>query len=443
MQVRALSYFDDKGGTVVEVRDSLKDSWREFMKWGFDDSGNILSFSPDGNSLYMTSSVNENTEKLFKVNLKSKEMDLLAQDDMYDISHEALVNPISNELEAVGVYREKFEWIPISSQIKTDLAFLQKKGEETKVLSRDLKDQNWIVVHLADNHPSHFSLYDRKAKDLKFLFSAKPEIEKYKLAKMEPVSFTARDGMKIHGYLTLPLGKNKKNIPTVLLVHGGPWVRDKWQHNSYAQWLSNRGYATLQINYRGSTGYGKDYLNAGNKEWAGKMHTDLLDGKEWMISKGYSDPKKVAIFGGSYGGYATLVGLTFTPEEFCCGVDIVGPSNLITLLETIPPYWGPLRSIFDNRLGSLDSEKEFLKSISPLFKVDQICKPLLIAQGANDPRVKQSESDQIVKVLKDKNKEVEYMLFEDEGHGFKRPENQFKFIEAAEAFLEKHLKNIQ
>jgi dipeptidyl aminopeptidase/acylaminoacyl peptidase len=256
---------------------------------------------------------------------------------------------------------------------------------------------------------------------------------------MSPISFTARDGMKLHGYMTLPVGTEAKNLPMVLLVHGGPWARDSWGLNPTVQWLANRGYAVMQLNYRGSTGYGKQYLNAGNRQWSKKMHTDLLDAKQWMIDQGYVDPNKVAIYGGSYGGYATLVGLTFTPDEFCCGVDIVGPSNLVTLLQTIPPYWAPLKVKMELRVGYLETDLEFLKECSPLFKVDQIKKPLLIAQGANDPRVKQSESDQIVQAMREKKLPVEYLLFSDEGHGFARPENRLKFSAAAENFLMKYL----
>ena len=441
LQVKALAFYDAKGGTVVQVRDSLKDPWKDFMQWNAEDQGSILGFSPDHQSLYITSNVGEETEKLFQVNLQTKEKKLLAGDAKYDLSGIVLEHPTTHELEAVGVQRERFEWIAIDPKIKQDLAALQSRNDDFRVISRDLKNEYWVIMTSADNHPNHFSLYNRTTKEKQFLFSENPQIEKYTLSKMHPISFTAKDGMLLHGYLTLPQNKKAKNLPTVLMVHGGPWVRDTWGYSSYVQWLASQGYAVLQINYRGSTGYGKAYLNAGNKEWAGKMHTDLLDGKAWMIDQGYTDPRKVAIFGGSYGGYATLVGLAFTPDAFCCGVDIVGPSNLVTLLETVPPYWGPMKSIFTIRLGSLETDKAFLESISPLFKANQIIRPLLIAQGANDPRVKQAESDQIVEVMRKEGKPVEYLLFPDEGHGFKRPENKIKFISAAEEFLDKYLKN--
>jgi dipeptidyl aminopeptidase/acylaminoacyl peptidase len=245
--------------------------------------------------------------------------------------------------------------------------------------------------------------------------------------------------MTIYGYLTLPVGLELMNLPMVLNVHGGPWGRDTWGLDSEAQWLANRGYAVLQINFRGSTGYGKAYVNAGDREWAGKMHDDLIDGKNWAVKQGYADPNKVCIMGGSYGGYATLVGLTFTPDEFSCGVDIVGPSNLVTLLSTIPPYWTPIKSLFKRRVGDVETEQDFLKSRSPLFKAERIKVPLIIGQGANDPRVKQAESDQIVEAMRKNGKTVEYIVFPDEGHGFARPENRLKFYAAAEAFLAKYL----
>ena len=225
----------------------------------------------------------------------------------------------------------------------------------------------------------------------------------------------------------------------VLNVHGGPWARDIWGYNPEAQWLANRGYACLQVNFRGSAGYGKEFLNAGDKEWGGKMHDDLVDAVNWAIERGIADPEKVAIYGWSYGGYAALVGATFTPDLFCCAVDASGISNLVTWIETVPPYWSTLLATLHQRVGNPETEREFLKSRSPLFKVDQIKIPLLIAQGANDPRVKQAEAEQIVQAMKEKGIEYEYMLFPDEGHGFARPENRLKFYAAAEKFLAQHL----
>jgi dipeptidyl aminopeptidase/acylaminoacyl peptidase len=256
---------------------------------------------------------------------------------------------------------------------------------------------------------------------------------------MKPISYLSRDGLTIHGYLTTPVGIPAKNLPTVLLVHGGPWARDTWGYDPMVQWLANRGYAVLQVNFRGSTGYGKKFLNAANREWAGKMHDDLIDGVNSIVQRGIANPKKIAIMGGSYGGYATLVGLTFTPDVFAAGVDIVGPSNLLTLLNSVPPYWEPMRAMFSHRVGDTEKEADFLKSRSPLFFADQIKAPLLIGQGANDPRVKQAESEQIVAAMRKANKPVEYILYTEEGHGFARPANRLHFYAKAEEFLGKYL----
>jgi dipeptidyl aminopeptidase/acylaminoacyl peptidase len=238
--------------------------------------------------------------------------------------------------------------------------------------------------------------------------------------------------------LTLPAGVEAKGLPMVLLVHGGPWARDSWGYDAQAQWLANRGYAVLQVNYRGSTGFGKKFLHAGDREWARKMHDDLLDAVDWAVKQGYTDPRKVAIMGGSYGGYAALVGAAFTPDTFACAISMVGPSNLVTLLRSIPPYWEPMKKLFSVRVGDLEDEA-FLKSRSPLFRADKIRIPMLIAQGANDPRVKQAESEQIVEAIRKAGKPVEYLLFKDEGHGLARPQNRMKYYAAAEAFLGKHL----
>jgi dipeptidyl aminopeptidase/acylaminoacyl peptidase len=235
------------------------------------------------------------------------------------------------------------------------------------------------------------------------------------------------------------VGPPPKDLPLVLDVHGGPWGRDSWGLNPDSQWFANRGYAALQINVRGSTGYGKAFLNAGDREWGGKMHDDLIDAVRWAVDQGIADPKRIAIYGGSYGGYAALAGATFTPDAFRCAVDIVGPSNLITLIQTIPPYWQPMISQFYRRVGNPDVDEEFLKARSPLFHVDKIQIPLLIAQGANDPRVKQAESDQIVDAMRERGIPHEYLVFPDEGHGFAKPENRIKFYAAAERFLAEHL----
>ena len=268
-----------------------------------------------------------------------------------------------------------------------------------------------------------------------------PKLDDAPLATMTPIEFTARDGMKINGYLTLPVGVPDKNLPLVLFVHGGPWGRDSWGFNPYAQLLANRGYAVLQINFRSSTGFGKKFLHAGDREWGLTMQNDLTDGVKWAVNQGVADPKRVAIFGGSYGGYAALAGAAFTPDLYRCAVDECGPSNLFTLLASLPPYWEVMRSIFFTRVGNPDDpkDKELLTAASPLFSADKIKVPMLVGQGANDPRVKPAEAEQIVDAIAKHRGNAVYVLYTDEGHGFVRPENRLDFTARMEKFLADNL----
>ncbi len=440
LQIRAASAFTPDGGTVVRLRANASSPWKEFQRWSGDESfGGVEDFTPDNKGVLLISSVGANASRLLEVELATGKSTVVAEDAQYDVGG-VMINPKTKKLEAVEFVRARRDWMLIDKSLQADFDALRKtRDADFNIISRDLADKTWLASFVSDDAPVYYYAFDRAAKKATLLFSNQPALEKYKLAKMRPISFKTRDAMTIYGYLTLPVDVPPKSLPLVLVVHGGPWGRDTWGLNGLAQWLANRGYAVLQINFRGSTGYGKAYLNAGDREWAGKMHTDLIDGKNWAVQQGYADPKKVCILGGSYGGYATLVGVAFTPDEFTCGVDIVGPSNLVTLIRSIPPYWIPIKALFDKRLGKVDTEEEFLKSRSPLFKADQIKVPLLIGQGANDPRVKQAESDQIVAALRKNNKPVEYIVFPDEGHGFARPENRLAFYAAAEQFLARHL----
>lgn len=437
--VRASQAMLPDGSQEIRVRENASAEWKSFQRWDADETlGGVAGFTPDGRGLLLISSVDANTSRLLEVDIASGTAKIVAEDPIYDVGG-MMEHPQTHELQAVCFARAKVEWDAFDPGVRADFELLASSHRgEISVESRDYADSQWVVEYSSDDAPAQYYLFHRPSKRLEFLFAARPALAEYELAKMEPVSFPARDGLMLHGYLTMPIGHSGA-APMVLLVHGGPWARDVWGYNSLAQLLANRGYAVLQVNFRGSTGYGKEFLNAGDREWAGKMHLDLLDAKQWAIAEGHADPAKIAIMGGSYGGYAALVALTFTPDEFCCAVDIVGPSNLVTLLESIPPYWAPMRSLFDKRVGHLESEADFLKSISPLFKANRITRPLLIGQGANDPRVKQPESDQIVKAMRDNGKPVEYIVFEDEGHGFQRPENSLRFFAATEQFLAKYL----
>ncbi len=438
LQIRVADIVTPDGGGLIRVRDNPKAPWRELLKWGPTENGGTIGFTPDNKSLRVITTVGANAARLTEVDIATGKSKVVAEDAQYDVGG-ILAHPKTKKLEAVQYIRARQEWKVLDPAIQADIDAIRKvRDGDFNIGSRDLEDKTWLVSYIEDDAPVYYYAFDRATKKATLLFSNRPKLEQYKLAEMKPISFESRDGKVIHGYLTLPLGKSR-NVPLVMNVHGGPWGRDMWGLNSEAQWLANRGYGVLQVNFRGSTGYGKAFLNAGDREWAGKMHDDLIDAKKWAVQQGYADPKKVCIYGGSYGGYATLVGLTFTPDEFLCGVDIVGPSNIVTLIKSIPPNWTPVKAIFARRVGNVDTEEEFLKSRSPLFKADQIKAPLLIAQGANDPRVKQAESDQIVAAMRKNSKPVDYYVFPDEGHGFARPENRLAFYSAAEQFLAKHL----
>jgi len=437
LQVRAATAATADGGWDLLVRDATDQPWQTIRHWGPEDQGSAVSFSPDSKTLYIRGSHDANASRLLALDLTTGQETVMAEDPQYDVGG-ILVHPVRREIQAVSFYKEKLEWQVLDPSITADFAVLaQIHRGEFSVVSRDLADTNWLVAYTTDDGPVYYYTYDRNSKSSTLLFSNQPKLEGLPLVPMQPVSFEARDGLPLHGYLTTP--KGAKTIPTVLLVHGGPWARDTWGYSPIVQWLANRGYAVLQVNFRGSTGYGKAFLNAGNREWAAKMHDDLVDSVNWIVSQEVADPVRIAIMGGSYGGYATLVGLTFTPDVFAAGVDIVGPSNLITLLQSIPPYWAPMKAMFEQRVGNLETEAEFLKSRSPLFFAHQIEKPLLIGQGANDPRVKQAESEQIVSAMRQANRPVEYLLYTDEGHGFARPDNRLHFFAKAEEFLAKYL----
>ena len=437
LQVRGAEATTPDGGSIIRVRDTVKSPWRDLHKMGPDESqGGVMGFTPDNKAVLVSSSVDANAARLLQIDIATAKQTVISQDPQFDVSGIAQ-DPKTHKLQAVLFMRARRDWKVLDPAVQADFDAIRKvRDADFSIGARTLDDKKWVVTYITDNGPVYWYLYDRPTKKATVLFSNQPKLEQYTLSKMQPVEFKARDGMNIYGYLTLPAGKTAKNLPMVVFVHGGPWGRDVWGYERYAQWLANRGYAVFQINFRASTGYGKQYLNAGDKEWGVKMHYDLLDGKQWAIKQGYVDPKKVCIMGGSYGGYATLAAVAFTPDEFACGVDIVGPSNLNTLLKTIPPYWTTIKSTFDKRMGT---DPEFLKSRSPLFKADQIKVPLLIGQGKNDPRVNQAESDQIVEAMRKNNKPVEYYVFPDEGHGFARPVNNMAFNAATESFLAKTL----
>ncbi len=426
------------------------EGWETFFEVGTEDNLSTapIGFDKTGGTLYMRDSRERNTSALVGIDMATGEARVIAEDPRADVGR-ALIHPTENTVQAVRADYTRGDWRVLDPQVQGDFDALKAVQDGDFVItSRTLDDRVWMVAFSDDSGPTQYYRYDRGAKQAHYLFSNRKALDGVELAPMHPRVIKSRDGLDLVSYLTLPIGadadadgKPEQALPMVLFVHGGPWARDRWGYNSFHQWLANRGYAVLSVNYRGSTGFGKEFLNASNREWAGKMHDDLIDAVEWAIEEGVADPEKVAIAGGSYGGYATLVGLTFTPERFACGVDIVGPSNMITLLNNVPPYWRPMMPAMNQRVGDHKTVegRRYLRSISPLTHVDEIVRPLLIGQGANDPRVNQVESDQIVEAMLAKDLPVTYVLYPDEGHGFRRPENSLSFTAVAEAFLSQHL----
>jgi dipeptidyl aminopeptidase/acylaminoacyl peptidase len=315
--------------------------------------------------------------------------------------------------------------------------------DEIVITSTNEAEDRFIIRTFSDRTLGNYYYYDTKLGKVEQIAEVSPWLKKEHLAEMKPIQYTTRDGLVIQGYLTLPKGREPKKLPVVINPHGGPWARDVWTFNPEVQFLANRGYAVLQMNFRGSTGYGRKFWEASFGQWGLKMQDDITDGVNWLIEQGIADPKRIAIYGGSYGGYATLAGITFTPDLYACGIDYVGVSNLFTFLGSIPSYWEPYRKMLYEMVGDPNKpeDKKRLEATSPVFHVQRIKAPLLIAQGAKDPRVNKNESDQMVEALRKRGVEVQYILKEEEGHGFNNEENKFEFYRAMEEFLAKHLQN--
>jgi dipeptidyl aminopeptidase/acylaminoacyl peptidase len=437
------------GGNEIFKPDG-RGGWKSYFKIKQEDmmTTSILGFNKSGSKIYMTDSRNRNTAALTILDLKTDKSEVIAEDPKADISN-IIVHPSKQTIQAASVNYLRTRWKILDKDIEEDLKYLNGLVDGDLIItSRTYDDKYWTVAFNVDNGPIPYYFYDRANKKAHFMFYNRKALEGLQLAKMYPLEIKSRDGLNLVSYLTLPPWTDKKlnghpeePLPMVLFVHGGPWARDSWGYNPYHQWLANRGYAVLSVNYRGSTGFGKKFLNAAIHEWAGKMHNDLIDAVNYSIKEGIARKDKIAIMGGSYGGYATLVGLTFTPDVFACGVDIVGPSNLKTLLSSIPPYWAAFFKVFATHIGDPATEEgnKLLEERSPINYVDRIKKPLLIGQGANDPRVKQAEADQIAKAMQKKGLPVTYVLYPDEGHGFARPANKLSFNAVTDLFLGQYL----
>ena len=468
--IRAATAFDpNDGSTIIRVRQPPDRAgsdrpWTDVQRWPFAQSSMfgqmngasaVAGFTPDGRGLYVASSMGSDKVRLLTLDaVTGRQIAVVAEDAQSDVEADplalggaqpaVLISPATHLPQAVLFDHLKPEWKAIDASARDDFETLARARRGwIQILSRSRDDRLWVVAHVADNGPRVFSLYDRTTRRLDQLFVDNSALEKLQLAEMKPVQLRARDGLGLVAYLTLPAGipdAAAKGLPMVLFTHGGPWARDIWGFDPVPQWLANRGYAVLQVQFRGSTGFGREFLNASTGQWGvGAMQHDLTDAAAWAVRQGIADPKRVAIMGYSYGGYATLAGLAFTPELYACGVDIVGPSDVAALFASLPDSWAPVKKRWVLRVGDAEHDEALNHRISPLYHVDRIRAPLLIGHGANDPRVKIAASDRIVAALRAKSLPVTYVVYPDEGHGFGRPENNLDFFGRADEFLGKCL----
>jgi dipeptidyl aminopeptidase/acylaminoacyl peptidase len=459
--VRAATAFDPKTGeTILRVRNSASSPWRTLLRWPFEEStmfgqingGTLVaSFAPDGNSLYVVSATGSDTARLVRVDAESgRELEVVASDPRSDVavdpgaftdySPQILFGPETHAIQAVGFEYLERSWKVLDPALGRELDSLAKDHPGFLTIeSRDRADSVWIVSQASTERPPRYFLFDRASKTTRPLFESQPELDRYTLASPRGVVITARDGMRLTAYLTLPPGVAPKGLPLILLPHGGPWYRDDWGFDPLVQLLANRGYAVLQVNFRGSTGLGKRFLNAGNHEFGLGMQEDLMDGVRWAIREGTADPKRIGVLGGSAGGYATLRAITEAPEVFASAVDLVGPSDLKVLFSSMPAYWGPVKARWIRRIGDVEADDALNRRLSPLYHADRIRAPLLVGQGAHDPRVNIANSDLIVKAARAHGVPVTYIVYPDEGHGFARPENNLDFFGRVEEFLAKSL----
>jgi dipeptidyl aminopeptidase/acylaminoacyl peptidase len=437
----------DGVNNTLLYRDSEDDAFRPLVTTNFRESVSPLLFTFDNQRLYVSSNRGRDKAALFEFDPQTaQEGELVFAHDEVDVSslrYSRVRRVLTHAMYTSSkTFRHFFD--AQTEQLFADLSS-QLPGQEVHILSRTRNERRMIVKTSGDRTAGAHYLYDADSGKLVSLGELKPGIDPADMAEMKPITFVSRDGLRLHGYLSLPVVRDgqaeARGLPLVVNPHGGPWARDHWGFNPEVQLLANRGYAVLQINFRGSTGYGRAFWEASFKQWGKTMQNDIDDGVDWLVEQGIVDPKRVAIYGGSYGGYATLAGVAFTPGRYAAAIDYVGVSNLFTLLETIPPYWKPMIEMLYEMVGNPNDEadRQAMHDASPVFFADRITTPLLVAQGANDPRVKQAESDQIVEALRSRGVDVEYLLKENEGHGFHNEENQFEFYEAMEAFLARHL----
>ncbi len=450
-----LGWLTDRGGRLraafaqtptgdheLLVRDAEDEEFRVLAEFANEDSGAPYAFTADGRELYVGSAVGSDLVRLVAIDVATGDVREIDHDEEADLGS-PIVSDRTGELLGAVYRRDRIVMHPFDDRFARDWERLRAiHPGDPMIGSTDDAERWWTVTFDDDRDPGATYLFDRDTGDARLLFRSRPWLRPETLAERRPVRIASRDGLTLHSYLTLPVGSSERGLPMVLFVHGGPWARDSWGWDPQAQFLANRGYAVLQVNYRGSTGFGKTFTHAAEREFAGKMHDDLIDAVDWAIAEGIADPDRVAIYGGSYGGYAALVGATFTPDVFAAVISVVGPSNLVTLVRSFPPYWRPLLAgTWFRFVGDPENPEDLadLEARSPINRADELRAPLLVIQGANDPRVTKQESDQIVDALKRRGVPVEYMVKDDEGHGFVKPENRMDMYRAVEAFLATHL----
>ena len=436
-----LAFTADGVNTSILYRQTEQDTFHIILTTDFREEVNPMFFTFDNKNLYVSSNRKRDKSALYIFDINTAtETDLIFGHDEVDISW-AMYSKKRKVLTGVSIYTSKQKYHFFDNWRENVQKDLEEKLPGVEVRLSDLDDNETMALVRTFNDKTRgaYYLYNTETKELSKLADISPWLDPLKMANMMPISYKSRDGLTINGYLTLPKDSSDKNLPVIVNPHGGPWARNRWGFNSEVQFLANRGYAVLQMNFRGSTGYGRNFKEIGFKQWGKSMQDDVTDGVHWLINEGIADKDRIGIYGGSYGGYATLAGVTFTPELYACGVDYVGPSNIFTLLNSLPPYWELYRQMFYEMVGNPEDDKELLEEISPVFHVDKIKAPLFVAQGANDPRVKQAESDQIVEALQSKGIDVQYMLKENEGHGFHNEENRMEFYNAMIVFLNKHM----
>ncbi|MCB9252514.1 MAG: S9 family peptidase [Flavobacteriales bacterium] len=432
----------DGVNTSLLYRETEEDAFKVVLTTNFKESLSPLFFDFDNKNLFVSSNIGRDKEAIVKIDPKTgKELSVIFEHpdvDAGNLSYSRKRKVLLSVSFTTWKKQRKFMDAETEKLFKN---LESKLGSYEIAITSVTRDENTFIVRTySDRSLGSYYLYDLSKDKLTLITEVSPWLKEKQLAKMEPISFKSRDGLLINGYLTMPNVKNKKDLPVVINPHGGPWARDNWGFNPEVQFLANRGYAVLQINFRGSVGYGRKFKEASFKQWGRDMQNDITDGVKWLVQEGIADSNRIAIYGGSYGGYATLAGITFTPDLYACAIDYVGVSNLLSFMKTIPPYWKPYLEMMYEMVGNPETETEMLKAASPVFHVDKIVTPLFVAQGAMDPRVNKAESDQIVDALQKRGIEVEYMVKEDEGHGFRNEENQFEFYKAMEKFLKKHMK---